>query len=141
MNLGFKTEFPDGTPTNFVQKILDGEKIHTIRLDNNDRWGNGLTIHFATGIRTKKYKCFKVCECVSTQKIEFIWRLNNKGFGNESWQVMVFIDEINVTSKTGLIDQLAKNDGFNDRKQFFEWEGWYKKDFEGKILHWTNKKY
>jgi len=133
MNLGFKERFKD--------LILSGSKIHTIREDSTDRWHKGMKIHFATGIRTRKYNCFKEGECINTQKIEFIWRHNNKGFSNESWQVMVFIDNENVTNKGDIIDELAKNDGFKDRKEFFEWEAWFKKDFTGKIIHWTNRLY
>jgi hypothetical protein len=140
MNLGCKTEFKDGKPTNFVNKILDGFKIHTIRLDSKNRWKKGTKIHFATGVRTKNYKCFKIGECVSTQKIEFKWRNHNKGLVSESWSVQVFIDDKDVTIGD-IIDELAKNDGFDNRKDFFEWEGWFRKNFVGKIIHWTDKRY
>ena len=33
---------------------------------------------------------------------------------------------------------LAKNDGFDSVDDFFKW---FDKDFNGKIIHWTNKKY
>lgn len=133
MNLSFKEKF--------VPLILNGSKIHTIRQDEYDRWGSGMTIHFATGIRTKQYNCFKISECVSTQKIHIIWQENNKGMGNHSWSVKVLIDGRDVTNDSELIDELVKNDGFNNRKEFFEWESWNRKTFTGKILHWTNKRY
>ncbi|HMZ95354.1 MAG TPA: hypothetical protein PLD56_12610 [Chitinophagales bacterium] len=141
MNLGCKTEFSNGNPTNFESKILDGIKIHTIREDKTNRWEKGTKIHFATGVRTKKYKCFKIGECVSTQKIEFKWHNHNKGLVSESWSVQVFIDGNDVTTETEIIDELVKNDGFDNRKDFFEWQGWHKKNFKGKIIHWTNKRY
>jgi hypothetical protein len=133
MNLGFKERFKD--------LILSGEKIHTIREDSTDRWQYGMKIHFATGIRTKNYNCFKEGECINTQKIEFKWKQHNKGLVSESWGVQVFIDGRNVTNEGDVIDELAKNDGFNDRKEFFEWEAWNKKNFKGKIINWTNKLY
>lgn len=43
----------------FIPKILDGTKIHTIREDKKNRWEAGKKIHFATGVRTKNYKCPK----------------------------------------------------------------------------------
>jgi hypothetical protein len=132
MNLGFKQKFKE--------LILDGSKIHTIRADHPNRWKSGMKIHFCTGIRTKQYNCFKVGECISTQSIEFKWHRNNKGMANESWSVQVFIDDEAITTD-GVIDELAKNDGFSDRKEFFEWEGWHKKNFMGKIIHFTDKKY
>ena len=124
MNLGFKVDF--------VPLILSGEKIHTIREDIHNRWGVGTKIHFCTGIRTKKYNQFRIGECVSTQKIEFVW--NQEG-------VKVFIDGEDVTTKKDIFDKLAKNDGFADRNAFFEWEAWNRKYFKGKILHWTKLKY
>lgn len=61
--------------------------------------------------------------------------------GNHSWSVKVLIDGRDVTNDSELIDELVKNDGFNNRKEFFEWESWNRKTFTGKILHWTNKRY
>lgn len=132
MNLGFKDRFKE--------LILSGEKIHTIRQDLYDRWHKGMKIHFATGIRTTNYNCFKEGECISTQTIEFKWHNHNKGKVNESWGVQVFIDGKDVTVGE-VIDELLKNDGFKDRVDFFEWEAWHKKNFKGKIIHWTDKRY
>ena len=61
MILGFKNQF--------VPAILDGTKIHTIRKDPHHRWKPGMTIQMATGVRTKKYKCFKKAICVSVQEV------------------------------------------------------------------------
>lgn len=132
MNLGFKERFKE--------LILSGVKTHTIREDSTDRWKYGMKIHFATGIRTTNYNCFKEGECINTQKIEFKWTNHNKGMVNESWSVKVLIDGENITDGD-IIDELAKNDGFKDRVEFFEWEAWYRKNFKGKIIHWTNKLY
>jgi len=133
MNLGFNPMF--------VPFIFSGTKKHTIRQDLTNRWKAGMKIHFATGIRTKNYDCFKQGVCISTQEIKFVWKQHNKGKANMSWGVKVFIDGRDVTNETEIIDQLAKNDGFHDRKEFFEWESWNKKNFTGKIIHWTNLKY
>jgi hypothetical protein len=69
MVLGFKKEFPWGGPTYFKEKILIGAgygpphppKIHTIRA--GDRWGAGMTIHMANGVRTKNYQQFNIGPC------------------------------------------------------------------------------
>jgi len=61
MVLGFKPQF--------VPKILDGTKIHTLRKDATQRWKPGRSIQFATGVRTKNYKTFREdgeCKCVQT---------------------------------------------------------------------------
>ena len=44
MILGFKKYFSDRTPTNFVEKILSGKKITTIREDKHKRWKPGMEI-------------------------------------------------------------------------------------------------
>jgi hypothetical protein len=60
MILGFKPQFKE--------PILKGTKIHTLRDDEQERWRVGMTIHFATGVRTKYYNCFKQDKCKSTQQ-------------------------------------------------------------------------
>ncbi len=59
MIIGFKPQF--------VDPILNGTKIHTIRLDPYERWKPGMKMHMATGVRTKHYKQFaeKICVGVS----------------------------------------------------------------------------
>lgn len=39
---------------------------------------------------------------------------------------------------TDLIEKIAINDGFDSVDDFFSW---FKDDFTGKIIHWTNLKY
>ncbi|MGB1032957.1 MAG: ASCH domain-containing protein, partial [Flavobacteriales bacterium] len=117
MILGFKPQF--------VEKILDGTKIHTIREDVYGRWKPGMKIHFTTGIRTKDYNQFHEGECTSIQRIE-----------------------IYPSTRTVLIDgwsrddiersNLAQWDGFESQDAFFQW---FNKPFSGKIIHWTNFKY
>ncbi len=133
MVLGFKAQFE--------KPVIDGDKIHTIRHDIHDRWKSGRSIQFATGVRTKKYKKFKDGECLSTQKIKIKWKKINIGLVSESWTVKVFIDGKDITVKGDIVDQLVKNDGFANNKEFFEWKAWYRKDFTGKIVHWTKLKY
>ena len=46
MILAFKTKFPDGTTTDFVNKILNGSKIHTLR--QGERWQAGYFVHYGS---------------------------------------------------------------------------------------------
>jgi hypothetical protein len=125
MVLGFKNQF--------VSKILDGTKKHTIREDATNRWKEGRLIDMATGVRTKQYNKFTEQICIGTQKIEFKWQTNNS--------VMVFIDGVNVTNHSFqdtdkmVIEVLAKNDGFDNLTDFF---AWFSEDFTGKLIHWTD---
>ena len=118
----------------FVIPILDCTKIHTIREDKTNRWKAGNVIHGATGVRTKNYNQFFEDVCRSTQKIEI--KYDNKC---SDWPAVI-IDgkEHRIYHKPNVILQLAMNDGFKHPSEFSEW---FKSDFKGKIIHWTDFKY
>lgn len=111
--------------TNFEYKILNGIKIHTIRWDAKLRWRKGRKIHFSTGSRTSKYNCFKEGLCTGTQSINIE---NNE----------IFVDSVKLNEKE--IALLAKNDGFDNVSDFWEWFNQYK-PFTGVIIHWTDFRY
>jgi hypothetical protein len=145
MILSFKTEVKERRivrrrrqwvkrKTHFVPLIKKGIKINTIREDEKDRWIAGMEIHFATGVRSKKYKCFMKGVVVSTQTIEIIYQ-ESKGFPGVIVPV-VYVDGKKLRSKK--VSQLAYNDGFKSEAAFF---AWFNKDFKGKIIHWTKFKY
>ena len=129
MVIGYKKQFPD--------KIIAGIKIHTIRLDLKNRWRAGMKMHQSTGVRTKNYNCFREDICTGTQTIMIIRR--TKHFS-------VYIDDVFIynttmresTMSTAIMKDLARNDGFDSIQAFFEW---FKEDFEGKIIHWTDLRY
>jgi len=127
----------------FKDKILDGTKIHTIRTDKSERWKRGMKIHFwrgnprNTNAKIKPHQ-FHESHCTSVQKIQFVWRTVNEGMLNEGRAVQVWIDGRNVTTDDQIIDALVKNDGFDSRKEFFEW---FNEDFKGKLVHWTKLRY
>lgn len=181
MTLNFMQEFPDGTPTHFVDKVcmsihtqgycplfhitslfddcvfdnirkkyihltstglalqrfkrINHPKVHTIR--EGFRWKVGTKIHFKiwTGkpYVDKTFNFLPLLPCKGVQEIEFKWQQNPS-----SRCVQVFIDGKNVTNDVELINKLALNDGFDNRKDFFEW---FKDDFKGQIIHWTDLKY
>ena len=112
-------------PTNFQEKVLSGEKIHTVRWDAKNRWRPGMKIHFATGVRTNNYNCFKEGVCTAVQSIEIKER-------------DVYIDGVRLNWDE--LEEFAKNDGFDDLEGFWAWFDSYS-PFTGKIIHWTNKRY
>jgi len=121
MVLGFKPQF--------VPKILSGQKIHTIREDKHNRWKPGMNIHMATGVRTKKYECFKYDRCESVQEIVF-------HYYRKTCRPHVRIDGRLLYPEE--VMRLARNDGFDSLADFF---AWFNNDYRGKIIHWTYTKY
>lgn len=121
MVLGFKKQF--------VKPIKAGIKIHTIREDKHNRWKPGRKIHGATGVRTKKYNQFFEDTCTGTQKIKIIYKKTSP-----SPKIVVDGKRLNA-DETYL---LALHDGFPGT---FEFRKWFNKDFIGKIIHWTDKRY
>lgn len=122
MLLGFKERFKE--------PILKGTKIHTIREDKHHRWQAGKLIHFAIGVRTKKYNQFYEKLCTGTRHIE-IDPVEKKVF------IIVNGTEQKYFNSDG-IETLAKNDGFKNVNEFW---AWFNKPFVGKIIYWTDFKY
>lgn len=163
MTLGFKQQFPWGEPTKFREKVLavvnymeivdkvpvraDSDhhmitvkahhpKLHTFRADPHNRWKAGRRIemvyrgagyrildHFNKGIPELE-------KCVSTQKIKIDWI----PVSGKHIVMSVLVDGKMITD----IDSLAANDGFSSKENFMKW---FKKPFEGKIIHWTDLRY
>lgn len=121
MILGFKKQF--------VPKILDGAKIHTIREDKTRRWKKGMEIHFATGVRTKDYEQFKGGKCTNVQEVVI---------NPHSKTVNVLTDNgwWRLTRKQ--LPLFAQNDGFDTLEDFWKW---FDKPFRGVIIHWTDLRY
>lgn len=127
MLLGFKNQF--------VNPILEGEKIHTIRDDVHDRWQQGKTIHMCTGLRTKDLNIFNIKPCISVQKIvidtyhEGICILNYKHIIRHDW--------LQPTE----IEILIRHDGFKRLSDFWEWFRSDSKMTTKKLIHWTHLTY
>jgi hypothetical protein len=126
MILGFKEQF--------VQPILEGTKIHTIREDSKGRWNEGNSIQFATGVRTKNYNQFKLDRCKGIQSI----------FMTYTDILEISIDDIYLYYPEKL--KLAINDGFDSTMAFEDWfipkiKAHPQREFYGKIIHWTDFKY
>ena len=146
MILSFKNQF--------IHPILSGDKIHTIREDGPDRWKAGNKIHFATGVRTKRYKQFMQGACVSVQAISLVNHGNhvycriqtgaNRYIHNDCVEyehIKWYSGHLKKQIGGGLLGDLCKNDGL-DWEEFKKWfvpkQG---NKFTGKIIHWTNFRY
>ena len=126
----------------FKQPIVDGTKIHTIREDTPNRWKAGDKIHFATGVRTKNYECFKEGECKLVQRIEikhhhtFVEiKIDGNPYGeiqtNKIQYQLALADMYNILT-------FIRNDGFSRVDDFL---AFFHTDFTGKIIHWTDLTY
>ena len=159
MILGFKTKWPDGRPTNFVEKIqacfkhekhLDNiPKIHTFRKGN--RWRVGRWIQFATGVRTPKYHCFVESQCMGVQSAEIVLM---PSVGIIIWVDIDYPkDDANYIGRRLSQEQIllfAANDGFNSVEELTNWffpngvlnavDGVHNR-LQGQIVHFTDFKY
>lgn len=128
MILGFKEQF--------VEPILDGTKIHTIRWDKHDRWHEGRVIQFATGVRTKKYNMFNEDVCKGGERIYMTAERSGLriSFGDNEAPVSLYYMEL-----------IAKNDALPG-DLFLRWF-WPQVHAQpghaawAKIIHWTDFKY
>lgn len=117
MILGFKSQFKP--------KILSGEKVHTIRIDANNRWKPGKIINFALGVRTKNYnqfalgRCTRVFEIIINPEFERVDIVTGQGYKC-------------IFRGAGVL-RFAKNDGFDSLEEFWKW---FNKPFEGKLIFW-----
>lgn len=158
MILGFKKTFPWGEPTNFKEKILSGQKIHSIR--SGARWSAGMPLHMATGVRTKQYEQFNngvegLGVVTSVQMVNIAFRSPE-----HCWiaidhcikysRAATDTTEKNTFSPTGEVEvpkhmfgvnffeQFYKNDGFDTAEDFWKF---FNAPFVGQLIHWTPLKY
>lgn len=120
-------------------------KLHTIRIDQNDRWRPEMDIHFVINGRTKdRFQFAPVVKCVSVQEIEFYWwkpehpelypNPYDDKLGDRYCDLYVDNRVLNIEE----VESLALNDGFETVEDFFRY---FNEDFKGKLIHWTNLKY
>lgn len=114
MNINYKKEFEP--------KLVDGKKIHTIR-SYNPMIGEVIN-HIVYPYSSKRHAAL-VSRCTAVQSITVIPELRT-----------VYVDGRQLINTE--IEELAKNDGFATVYDFWEW---FTSDFNGYIIHWTNKKY
>lgn len=148
-------------PTNVSQFI---PKITTIR--KGHRWKAGDLMHMAYGVRTKNYCQFnkgipELERVKSVQDIKIKWRKTKFLNILERREVEIFVDDYllieacvgdRIVGSTHhyrhvrgafaygslTCDLIAVNDGFDNIHDFLSW---FNKDFDGQIIHWTDKRY
>jgi hypothetical protein len=129
-------------------------KFHTIRLDPKSRWREGMNIHAVVKNQTKdRYQFLPIYQCKRIQIIEIRYTRLSDGFEIKEYSeldpfekvVEVLIDGkyygrsiLSEVDSHASLTELAQNDGFDTASEFFEW---FKNDFCGKIIHWTEIKY
>ena len=124
-------------------------KRHTIRADEKNRWQKGKNIHFIINNRTPhRYQFAPTVEVKSVQGIKIRHFDNSVCIGVQSLDqagitTLCFYEKTDDGYKqrwngTDMIEQIAINDGFDSVDDFF---AWFKDDFEGKLIHWTDTKY
>jgi len=125
----------------FVEPILAGTKILTIREDQHERWKEGRVIHMATGVRTKNYRQFHQSVCTGIELVSIIPEACRLEVGkiigeNVDWK------PLSGASKS----DFAISDGFQNEQAFFAyWKEVLEKKFDfmfcGRVIHWTAKRY
>ena len=114
----------------FVPQIRDtGRKIHTIRRDEENRLMPGVKIVLSCG---GSHLVFD--EKVITAVQHIIIHIHILQYVK---YLQVFVDGRKLEYRE--IVELAKNDGFDDVNDFISFFGLGR--YEGKLIHWTNKRY
>lgn len=109
----------------FVPKIVDATKIHTLRDDPHRRWRAGRKMHMATGVRTPHYHCFKEAHCTAVQEV-YIDPPSGK----------VFVEGRELSP--GTLQKFAQNDGFDTLEAFWQW---FNEPTHKRLIHWTDLRY
>lgn len=136
-----------GEPTNFATKLINNEKLHTIR-NNYDLWAVNaekmqtgkyvLSVRQWSGIprRSKQREVYSTEEAIVVERIAMKYSADNDS-------ISVCIENRYLSADE--IEQLAKNDGttVDDFKDWFFAKQRNKKDatYNGVIVHFTNFRY
>jgi hypothetical protein len=135
------------------RSVIHIPKLHTIREDKNNRWKVGTKIDFFINARQPNmYRFAPVLQVVSTQKIEFIWKDNTENLTcigmryDKTCTIMIdnrFFGDVlllkgSIVSGSDNLPSFAQNDGFDTLQDMLDY---FNKNFKGKIIHWTEKRY
>lgn len=128
-------------------KISEGNfkpKLHTFREDPHNRWKAGMSIQMV--YRGKNYSIAdhfnkgipELEKCKSVQKIK-LWVTGSLGELKDGQREQIIkVHAIIDGKRIENTERLVINDGFDDVLQF---ANWFKKPWEGKILHWSDLRY
>ncbi|MCM1152480.1 MAG: hypothetical protein NC328_02350 [Muribaculum sp.] len=136
-----------GEPTHFASKLVNGQKLHTIRT-NYDLWavnaekmqsGNYLlSVRQWSGVprRSKQREVYNTDEAIGVERITMQYRVDDDS-------IAVTVEERAMTDSE--VEQLAFNDGttVDDFKDWFFAKQRHKEDavFNGVIVHFTPHRY
>lgn len=132
MILSFRTQFPWGEPTDFVRKIKEGIKIHTIREDNRgwyDPSNYGKPLDLCTGVRTKKFDRFYRTTFKLAYKIKLY---------PEVKKIYIAVIDTKHFYELESVDELARKDGFDSVEDFWRY---FDKPFYGKLIYWEQTEF
>ena len=97
----------------FVTRILEGAKIHTIRDDKTNRWKVGRKIQFWSGnprnVKNKPYQ-FATGICTKVENIALNFRLNT-----------VIISDRYIDNEIDKLNFFAQKDGFENWEEMKNW--------------------
>lgn len=136
-----------GEPTHFATKLVNGEKLHTIR-NNYDLWAVNaekirsgkyvLSVRQWSGVprRSKQREVYNTDEEIGVEHITM-------KYSAEDDSISVCVEDRHLSADE--IERLAKNDGttVDDFKDWFFWKQRNKQDatFNGVIVHFTQLRY
>ncbi|WP_456867566.1 hypothetical protein [Galbibacter sp. BG1] len=136
------SKFIGHSNTDETLKIIDKvkPKIHTIRGDEKNRWGMETIIDFFINVRTKNmFRFAPKLPCTSTQEIKIRYETNEDDKASITIDGVLKYDSLFTTKKEEKwLEEFVTNDGFDSIEDFF---AWFKNDFTGKIISWTELKY
>lgn len=113
----------------FIDRIISGNKIHTIRDDKFNRWKVGNKIHFWFGNPRNtrgKIKPFQFA-------IGEVQRIENIFMDLKNDIVLIGYD---ILKSTNELNTFASNDGFDSWNKMKLWFDNHNKQYYGKIIFW-----
>lgn len=129
-----------GTETHFPEKILSGEKLHTLR-GNYQYWSKIIAkVNAGEAILSVRYWSGKPYRTPQVEIAQFT-KLGEQKFTLHSFGTLAVDDKLHTLEKT---TEIAKNDGLA-LQDFYDWFKLKKlppnSQINGIIIHFTNLKY
>lgn len=111
----------------YMERILSGVKIHTVRADPHNRWKKGMTaqmwMHSPRNVSKNPFQ-FAVAPIIDVLPIKI---------SKNDEQVLLFYPGWQMSGPMPVnAEEFARCDGFDTAEDMFEWFG----QFTGKIIYW-----
>lgn len=127
----------------FVEKILSGEKPHTIRRRRKRATVPGDQLSLYTGMRTKSCVLVASVPCTKVEPIRFyldrseMWIWSPEQPGDLHYSEVEEIGSFRLMTAEE-VNAIARADGFEDVYDFFDFFKQYKSDYldDFEIIHW-----